>query len=146
MPMAGPCRMTRTLDRGSCSQLCRPDLAKRRASFKGRFPSERPISLLKPPANQIERLLAGPGANVFPVAAKAPFHHIGLLAIGHGDVNQAHRLLLRAAARTGDTRDPEAKGCRRLAPDSFRQRPGNLPADRAMFLKQRRSNTRRKAF
>lgn len=79
--------------------------------------------LLQPAANQIERLLAGPGANVLPVAAKASFHHIGLLAIGHADVNQAYRLLLRATAGTGDARDPEAKGRGCLASNPLCQSP-----------------------
>jgi hypothetical protein len=54
---------------------------------EGAFLKAAAVSLLKPPPHHIQRLLAGPGANVFPVAAKAPFHHIRLLAISHGDIN-----------------------------------------------------------
>ena len=39
---------------------------------------------------------------MFPIAAKAPFHHIGVLAVRYGDVNQAYGLFFRATAGTGD--------------------------------------------
>src|SRR6202042_3372431 len=65
-------------------------------------------SLLQPAANQIQRLLTGPCANMFPIATKSPFHHFGLLAISYGDVNQTDRLLLRAPARTGDACNSQA--------------------------------------
>ncbi len=89
-------------------------------------------ALHKPAADQIERLLAGPGANVFPVPAETAFHYFGLLAIGNGDVNEAYGLFFRAAARTGDAGDAEAKGRRRVTPNPLRQGPGYLLADRAV--------------
>ena len=83
---------------------------------------------------------------MFPVAAKAPFHHIGLLAIGHADIDQAYRLLFRAAAGTGDAGNAKPKGGGCLAPNPLRQGPGDLLADRAVSFNQRRRNTGEKGL
>src|ERR1700691_2811161 len=91
-------------------------------------------------ANHVQRQLAGPGANVFPVAAKAPFHHVGLLAIGDRNVNQADGLFFRPTPRTGDASDADTKGCGRLIANSLGESHRYLLADRAVGFDHGRRN------
>ena len=77
-------------------------------------------------------MLAGPGANVFPVATETPLYYFRLLAITDGDVNQAYWLLFRAPARTGDSGYAQAKGRRRITANAFGQGPGYFLAHRTV--------------
>src|SRR5262249_13926204 len=51
--------------------------------------------------------------------------------IGKSYIHGANRLLLRAAAGAGDASDAYTKGAAHTTPNAFRQRDGNLRADRA---------------